>query len=77
MLLTLASRWDDFAELAPLFHVKQKDVPTTSKAQDRLRAQNDSTVARLYGITKAEFAHLLRSFEGMTAKRPRYLAWLQ
>jgi len=49
LLLTLASRWDDCAELAPLFHVKQKDVLTTSKAQDRLRAQNDMTVARLYG----------------------------
>jgi len=77
LLLTLASRWDDSAELAPLFHVKQKDVPTTSKAQDRLRAQNDMTVPRLCGITPAEFAHLPCSFEGMAAKRPQYLAWLQ
>ena len=77
LLLTLASSWDDFAELAPLFNVTRQDVPGTAKAQDQLRAQNDKTVARLYGITHAEFAHLLRSFKGMAAKRPEYLALLQ
>ena len=77
LLLTLASSWDDFAELAPLFNVTQKDVPSTAKAQDLLRAQNDKIVARLYGITEVEFAHLLRSFKGMATKRPEYLALLQ
>ena len=77
LLLTLAASWDDFAELAPLFNVSRQAVPSTPKAQDLLRAQNDKTVARLYGITDAEFSHLLRSFKGMAAKRPEYLALLQ
>jgi hypothetical protein len=34
-------------------------------------------VARLYGITDAEFTHLLRSFKGMATKRPEYVALLQ
>ncbi len=55
----------------------RKDVPATAKAQDLLRAQNDKTVARLYGITDDEFAHLLRSFKGLATKRPEYLALLQ
>ena len=77
LLLTLASSWDDFADLAPLFKLSQTDVPFTAKAQDRLRAQNDKTVARLYGITDAEWAHLLRSFKGLAAKRPEYITLLQ
>lgn len=76
LLLTLAASWDDFAELAPLFNITRQQVPSTAKAQDQLRAQNDKTVARLYGITDAEFAHLLRSFKGMATKRPEYLALL-
>ena len=77
LLLTLAASWDDFAELAPLFNVSRQDVPGTTKAQDLLRAQNDRIVARLYGITEPEFAHLLRSFKGLATKRPEYLALLQ
>ena len=77
LLLTLAASWDDFAELAPLFKLTRQDLPVTAKAQDQLRAQNDKTVARLYGITAPELAHLLRSFQGMATKRPEYLALLQ
>lgn len=76
LLLTLAARWDDFAELAPLFDVQPADLPATPKARDQLRADNDRIVARLYGITGAEFAHLVRSFKGLAAKRPEYLALL-
>lgn len=76
LLLTLAASWDDFAELAPLFHVQKSDVPATAKAMDMLRAENDHIVARLYGIDAAEFAHLLRSFTGIASKRPEYLALL-
>ena len=50
---------------------------TVSAAMDRLRAENDHIVARLYGITAPEFIHLLRSFKGMAAKRPEYMALLQ
>ena len=77
LLLSLAASWDDFADLAPLFNVQKPDVPTTPKAMDRLRAENDHIVARLYGITAPEFTHLLRSFKGMAAKRPEYMALLQ
>ena len=77
LLLTLAASWDDFAELAPMFNIARKDVPVLPKAQDQLRAQNDKIVARLYGITEAEFAHLLRSFKGLANKRPEYIALLQ
>lgn len=55
---------------------KPADVPFTAKARDQLRADNDKTVARLYGISDAEFTHLLRSFKGMATKRPEYLALL-
>lgn len=77
LLLSLAASWDDFAELAPLFAVNPHDVPENAKARDRLRAQNDLLVAQRYGITPAEFAHLLRSFKVMTSKRPEYLTLLQ
>lgn len=77
LLLSLAASWDDFAELAPLFNVQPGDVPSTAKARDQLRAENDRIVARLYGMTDAELAHLLRSFKGLAAKRPEYLALLQ
>jgi len=76
LLLSLAANWDDFAELAPLLAVTRQDLPQTAKAQDQLRAQNDRIVARLYGITGAELAHLLRSFKVMASKRPEYLTLL-
>ena len=77
LLLSLAASWDDFSELAPLFKVQPKDLPQTAKAQDTLRAQNDKLVAQLYGITDAEFTHLLRSFKVMANKRAEYLTLLQ
>ncbi len=54
-----------------------RDVAATAKARDQLRAENDKIVARLYGITGAELAHLLRSFKGLASKRPEYVALLQ
>jgi hypothetical protein len=81
LLLTLAApspkAWDDFGELAPLFDLQKHDLPFTAKAQDTLRAQNDKLVAQLYGITDAELAYLLRSFNVMANKRPEYVALLQ
>ncbi len=80
LLLTLSApsshAWDDFCELAPLFNVQKSDLPTTAKAQDLLRAENDKLVAQLYGITDAELAHLLGSFKVMASKRPEYVALL-
>jgi hypothetical protein len=77
LLLSLVGSWDDFAELAPLFDVQPQDLPQTARAQDTLRAQNDKLVAKLYGITDAELAHLLLSFKVMANKRPEYLTLLQ
>lgn len=77
LLLSLAASWDGFAELAPLFDVQAFEVPFTAKAHDQLRAENDKTVAKLFGIGDAEFSHLLGSFKGMATKRPEYLALLQ
>jgi hypothetical protein len=77
LLLSLSASWAGFAELAPLFDIQPADVPFTAKARDLLRADNDKTVARLYGISDAEFSHLLGSFKGMATKRPEYLALLQ
>ena len=77
LLLSLAASWDDFAELAPLFAVQPKDVPLTAKAMDLPRAENGKIVARLYGITDTEFKHVLKSFKGMSNKRPEYIALLQ
>lgn len=77
LLLSLSTSWDNFAELATLFDVNRHDIPSTAKAQDILRAQNDKIVAKLYGITDAEFSHLLRSFTGMANKRPEYMTLLQ
>ncbi len=71
-----SSSWDDFAELAPLLGVQPQDLPTTAKARDSLRAQNDRLVAQLYGLDARELAHLLQSFKVMANKRPEYLALL-
>jgi hypothetical protein len=76
LLLSLSVSWDDFVELTPLFSVRKSDVPITTKAQDKLRAENDKIVATLYGITDIEFAHLLKSFKVMLNKRPEYVALL-
>ncbi|MDP2827405.1 MAG: hypothetical protein Q8O37_02235, partial [Sulfuricellaceae bacterium] len=48
----------------------------SNKDKDKLRAQNDQRVAQAYGVSEAEFAHLLRSFKVMANKRPEYLALL-
>jgi hypothetical protein len=77
LLLTLAASWDDFAELALLFNLQKQDVPSTPKALDTLRAENDKIVSRLYGITDTEFVHILQSFKGLATKRPEYITLLQ
>lgn len=77
LLLTLAASWDDFAtDLAPQIKalgIAKKDLPTTPKAQDKLRADIDQRVARLYGLGHNELLHLLHSFKVMATKRPEYL----
>lgn len=81
LLLTLGAGWDDFAaDLAPqmaALGVTRQDIPATPKALDKLRADTDRRVARLYGVDEAEFQRLLGSFKGMASKRPEYLTLLQ
>ncbi len=81
LLLTLAAGWSDFAtDLAPQMQalgVGKKDLPTTPKAQDKLRADIDQRVARLYGLQPADLAHMLTSFKVMASKRPEYLTLFQ
>ena len=76
LLLTLSAHWDDFAtSLAPQMKalgVSKKDLPTVSKAQDKLRVDIDQRVARLYGLGHDELIHLLRSFKVMAAKSAEY-----
>lgn len=76
LLLSLASEWDAFSELAPLFDIKKTQLPKTPQAYDRLRAENDLIVARLYGITLEEMKHLLKSFSVMSRRRSEYLKLL-
>jgi hypothetical protein len=56
--------------------VGKKHVPTTPKAQDKLRADIDHRVARLYGLQPADLAHMVGSFKVMASKRPEYLTLL-
>jgi hypothetical protein len=81
LLLTLAASWDDFAiPLAPQIKalgIAKKDLPTTAKAQDKLRADIDQHVARLYGLQPTDLAHMLASFKVMANKRPEYLTLFQ
>jgi type II restriction/modification system DNA methylase subunit YeeA len=77
LLLSLAANWDDFSQLAREFNIQKTDLPKSTKAMDILRAENDKLVAKMYGISEIELAHLLQSFRVMSSKRPEYLTLLQ
>ena len=67
------------ADLAPAMQalgISLADAPPNAKAADRLRAEIDQAVAQAYGLSAADFAHLLPSFKVLAAKRPEYLAML-
>jgi type II restriction/modification system DNA methylase subunit YeeA len=76
LMLTLASDWDAFAELAAEHGITKADLPKTDKQLDLLRVSMDKAVAGLYGITNAELAHMLTSFKVLGRKRPDYVAAL-
>ena len=42
-----------------------------------MRAENAKLVAKIYGITSVELAHLLKIFKVMASKGPEYLTILQ
>lgn len=72
LLLSLHYNKDGFAELAARFGIEDKDIPSTPKQVDMLRARNDCLVAGLYHVTPEELAYLLKSFKVMNSKRPEY-----
>jgi hypothetical protein len=76
LLLTLSSDWDAFAELATEHGISKSDLPKTDKQRDLLRVSMDKTVAKLYGISDNELAHMLTSFKVLAKKRPDYVAAL-
>lgn len=76
LLLTLSSDWDAFAELATEHGITKSELPKTDKQRDLLRVSMDKTVAKLYGISDNELAHMLTSFKVLARKRPDYVAAL-
>ncbi len=84
LLLTLSTpspaggrqAWDDFAELAPLFDLQRADLPTTAKARDQLRADNDHAVAQLYGLSTAQLRTCWPASRSWPASGPStWLCW--
>lgn len=51
--------------------------PATQKAYDTLRASLDIRIAKLYGLSKKEFFHLLESFRVLQSKQPTMISLLK
>lgn len=68
----------DSGLLATAGYQRDKDLcDEIAHGERHQRAGNDKIVAKLYGITDSELAHLLKSFKDMATKRPEYVALLQ
>ena len=74
--LTLANDFTRFAELALEYSISEADAHMTPKQYDALLLENDRIVARLYGISSGELAHIATSFKVLKNKKPHYLAEL-
>ena len=72
LLLSLCRNREGFKPLQELFGLAENDVPATPKQADMLRIRNDHLVARFYGVSQAEFAHMLSSFVVLQKKLPEY-----
>jgi hypothetical protein len=72
LLLSLYYNREGFQPLQDMFGLADKDIPATPKQADMLRIRNDHLAARLYGLSKAEFEHVLSGFSGLQKKRPEY-----
>lgn len=66
-----------FKELQDKYAIKNNEIPNTQKSYDTLRAKLDIHIAKLYGLSKTEFAILLESFKVLKSKQPEYIALLQ
>jgi hypothetical protein len=73
LLLSLHHNPEGFASLQERFGLTGKDIPATPKQADLLRVRNDMLVAGVYGVTKAEMEHMLKSFRVLAKKRPEYI----
>ncbi|MCC5946748.1 MAG: Eco57I restriction-modification methylase domain-containing protein, partial [Bernardetiaceae bacterium] len=60
------------------FKIKKSDIPTTQKQKDKLQAENDLLIAELYGLSKAQLAHLSSEayFKILNEKNKAYLSLL-
>lgn len=72
LLLSLCHNPTGFQPLQADFCLADTDIPATPKQADMLRIRNDHLVARLYGLSKMQFEHMLSSFTVMRKKRPEY-----
>jgi len=65
-------------DLKRYVHEIKPEIPTSPKAYDKLRIENDILVAGLYGISKTEMQHICSEayFKVLNEKNPAYLAVL-
>ncbi|WP_240329857.1 Eco57I restriction-modification methylase domain-containing protein [Helicobacter suis] len=67
----------EFEALKAVFE-RRLDVPKTSKLYDMKRAKLDILIAReVYGLSQAQFFHLLDSFKVLAKKQPGFIAALK
>lgn len=67
-----------YGDMAARLGITEKDLPKTQKQRDRLAVEIDCAVARLYGITAAELAHLTSAayFKIFNEQQAGYVAML-
>jgi hypothetical protein len=74
--LTLVNGYDPFAELMQEFGISRNDAALTDKQKQKTMIENDLLVARLYGVTKDDLAHIMDSFKVLKSKKPEYAVGL-
>ena len=74
--LTLSNDYSHFADLAQVYGISEAAAKLTPKQYDTLLLENDRIVARMYGISTEELAHIVASFKVLKNKKPHYVAAL-
>lgn len=67
----------DFKALQEEFKLTEDQLLKTQKQYDHLKAQNDITIAKLYGLEYEEFCYLLESFKVLNNKQPAFVSLLK
>ncbi len=77
--LTLAYNFESFKDLAEQFNIKEQDLPRTAKERDLLKIQNDIEIAKIYGLTYKELAHIISDnyFKTMNKEQSGYVNLLK